>query len=80
VISGKRTLRVQNYYIAWTLVTIGLFLAIKPGGLPRRPRPARHQRNEEAAAAMGVNVSRYKLAVFVTSAVYASVGGAFLAH
>ncbi len=80
VISGRRTLRVQNYYIAWTLVTLGLFVAVNLVG-SRVGRALRAiNGNEEAAAAMGVNVSRYKLAVFVTSAVYASVGGAFLAH
>ena len=36
--------------------------------------------NEDAAAAMGVDVARYKLAVFVLSAVYAAVGGACLVH
>ena len=36
--------------------------------------------NEDAAAAMGVPVARYKLAVFVLSAVYAALGGACLAH
>ena len=80
VVTGKRSLRVQNYYIAWTLVTAGLFLAINLVG-SRVGRALRAiNGNEEAAAAMGVNVSRYKLAVFVMSAVYASVGGAFLAH
>ncbi|TFH40759.1 MAG: branched-chain amino acid ABC transporter permease, partial [Chrysiogenales bacterium] len=36
--------------------------------------------SEEAANAMGVNTPRYKLMVFVLSAVYASVAGVFLTH
>jgi branched-chain amino acid transport system permease protein len=36
--------------------------------------------NEEAAAAMGVNVARHKLAAFVLSALYSAVGGACLVH
>jgi len=79
-VTGKRAMRVQNYYIAWTLVTVALLLAVNLV----RSRVGRALRaihgNEDAAAAMGVNVARYKLAVFVLSAVYAAVGGAFLAH
>jgi branched-chain amino acid transport system permease protein len=80
VLSGKRALRVQNYYIAWTLVTAGLLFAVNLiGSRVGRALRAIHG-NEEAAAAMGIDVARYKLAVFVLSAVYASVGGASLAH
>ncbi|MGA2973675.1 MAG: branched-chain amino acid ABC transporter permease [Spirochaetia bacterium] len=80
MITGRRALRVQNYYIAWTLVTVGLLLVVNlVGSRVGRALRAIHG-NEEAAAAMGVNVSRYKMAVFVLSAVYAAVGGACLAH
>jgi branched-chain amino acid transport system permease protein len=80
VLSGKRVLRVQNYYIAWTLVTVGLLFAVNLiGSRVGRALRAIHG-NEEAAAAMGINVARYKLAVFVLSAVYAAVGGACIAH
>jgi branched-chain amino acid transport system permease protein len=80
VISGKKALRVQNYYIAWALVAVGLLLAINLlASRAGRALRAIHG-NEEAAAAMGVNVARYKLAVFVLSAVYAAVGGAALTH
>jgi branched-chain amino acid transport system permease protein len=80
VLSGKRTVRVQNYYIAWTLVTVGLLFAVNLiGSRVGRALRAIHG-NEEAAAAMGIDVARYKLAVFVLSAVYAGVGGAFLVH
>ena len=80
VISGKRVLRVQNYYIAWTLVAVGLLVAINlVNSRAGRALRAIHG-NEEAASAMGVDVARYKLATFVLSAVYAAVGGACLAH
>jgi branched-chain amino acid transport system permease protein len=80
VITGKKALRVQNYYIAWAIVAVGLFLAINLlASRAGRALRAIHG-NEEAASAMGVNVARYKLAVFVLSAVYASVGGAALTH
>lgn len=79
-ISGKKALRVQNYYIAWALVAAGLALVINlVGSRAGRALRAIHG-NEEAASAMGVNVSRHKLAAFVLSALYAAVGGACLVH
>lgn len=77
-LTGKRSLRVENYYIAWALVALGLLLAVNLlGSRVGRALRAIHG-NEEAAAAMGVDVGRYKLAVFVLSAVYAGAGGAGL--
>jgi len=79
-LTGRRSLRVQNYYLAWALVALGLLLAVNLlGSRVGRALRAIHG-NEEAAAAMGVDVGRYKLAVFVLSAVYAGVGGACLVH
>jgi branched-chain amino acid transport system permease protein len=79
-ITGRRALRVQNYYISWGLVTLALLVSINLV----RSRAGRALRaihgNEEAASAMGVDVPRYKLATFVLSAVFAGVGGACLAH
>jgi branched-chain amino acid transport system permease protein len=47
-------------------------------------RPGRALRaihgNEEAARSVGVDVARYKLSLFVISAVFASVAGVFLTH
>jgi branched-chain amino acid transport system permease protein len=80
VISGRKPLRVQNYYVAWTLVAVGLLLVINlVGSRAGRALRAIHG-NEEAAAAMGVNVARHKLAAFVLSALYSAVGGACLVH
>jgi len=79
-LTGRRSLRVENYYLAWALVALGLLLAVNLlGSRVGRALRAIHG-NEEAAAAMGVDVGRYKLAVFVLSAVYAGVGGACLVH
>lgn len=72
--------RVENYYIAWGLVIIGMVLIVNL----IRSRAGRALRylhgSEEAAEAMGVNTARFKLAIFVLAAVYASTAGVFLTH
>lgn len=79
-ISGKKALRVQNYYIAWAAVAAGFLLLINLIG-SRAGRALRAIHGDEAAAsAMGVDVPRHKLAAFVLSALYAAVGGACLVH
>jgi branched-chain amino acid transport system permease protein len=79
-ITGKKPARIANYYLAWGLVTVGvLFVVNLVSSRAGRALRAVHG-NEEAAAAMGVDVSRYKLAAFVTSALYAAVAGSCLAH
>jgi branched-chain amino acid transport system permease protein len=80
VITGKRGLRLQNYYIAWTLLTVGALLLVNlVHSRAGRAMRALHG-NEEAAAAVGIDVARHKLAAFVASAVFAAVGGACLVH
>jgi branched-chain amino acid transport system permease protein len=80
VVTGKRALRVQNYYIAWALVAVGVLLVVNLiNSRAGRALRAVHG-NEEAAAAVGVDVARFKLAAFVMSAIYAAVAGACLAH
>jgi branched-chain amino acid transport system permease protein len=79
-ITGRKAMRVQNFYLAWGLVSLGLLLAINlVHSRVGRALRAIHG-NEDAAAAMGINVARYKLATFVVSAVYAGLGGACLVH
>jgi branched-chain amino acid transport system permease protein len=36
--------------------------------------------SEDAAAAMGINTAKYKLIIFIISAVFACVGGFFMTH
>jgi branched-chain amino acid transport system permease protein len=79
-ITGKRSMRIPNYYIAWTFVTVGAFLLVNlVNSRAGRALRAVHG-NEEAAGAVGVDVARFKLAAFLTSALYAAVGGACMAH
>ncbi|MEE9308171.1 MAG: branched-chain amino acid ABC transporter permease [Spirochaetia bacterium] len=79
-VSGSLATRVPNYYIAWTLVLLGMLLALNL----IQSRVGRALRSihgsEEAAGAMGIDTARYKLATFVLSAVFAAVGGIFLTH
>jgi branched-chain amino acid transport system permease protein len=79
-VNGRAPFRVQNYYIAWVAVLIAMVLALNLV----RSRVGRALRsiheNEEAAHSLGVNTYRYKLAVFILSAIFAAVGGVLLTH
>jgi branched-chain amino acid transport system permease protein len=79
-VSGKRDLRVQNYYIACGLVLLTLVLL---SNLVRsrvgRALQAIHDR-ETAANAMGINTSAHKLRAFVASALLAATAGVFFTH
>jgi branched-chain amino acid transport system permease protein len=79
-VSGAAGLRIQNYYIAWGLVAAGMLLLLnlissRVGRALRSIHGA-----EDAASAMGVDTSRYKLSTFVLSAALAAVAGVFLTH
>jgi branched-chain amino acid transport system permease protein len=79
-VSGRKALRVPNYYLAWTLVALAFLLLLNLA----RSRAGRALKaihgDEDAAAALGVDVGRAKLAAFVVSAVFASLAGSMLAH
>ncbi len=79
-ITGDSSCRLQNYYIAWFVVLLAVTLIINL----IHSRAGRALRSihgsEDAASAMGVDTARYKLAIFVLSAVYAAVGGVLLTH
>lgn len=79
-VSGDFADRVQNYYIAWVLLLIGmvLLLNLMDSRVGRALRGIHG--SEEAADAMGVNTARFKLQTFVLSAVFAAVAGVFLTH
>lgn len=79
-VSGSFSQRVENYYIAWGLLILGLVLLINLIN-SRVGRALRSiHGSEDAAEAMGVNTARFKLYVFVLSAVYAAIAGVFLTH
>lgn len=80
MVSGKRAVRVENYYIAWSMVLMAMFMLLnlvdsRVGRALRSIHGA-----EDAANAMGVNTASYKLKIFVLSAALAAVAGVFLTH
>jgi len=79
-VSGNFSDRVENYYIAWGILLIGVVLLLNliDSRVGRGLRGIHG--SEEAADAMGVNTSRFKLQTFVLSAVFAAVAGVFLTH
>ncbi|MBN2158134.1 MAG: branched-chain amino acid ABC transporter permease [Spirochaetes bacterium] len=79
-VSGDPALRVQNFYIAAFLVVLAVVLLqnLIDSRMGRALRSIHG--SEEAANAMGVNTARYKLHVFVLSAVFACIAGVFLTH
>jgi branched-chain amino acid transport system permease protein len=79
-VSGSFKARTLNYYIAWGMVICGVILLLnlihsRVGRALRSIHGA-----EEAANAMGVNSARYKLYIFVLSAVFAAFAGVFMTH
>jgi len=79
-VNGRAPFRVQNYYIAWVVVLIAMVLALNlVHSRVGRALRSIHE-NEEAAHSLGVNTYRYKLAVFILSAIFAAIGGVLLTH
>jgi len=70
----------QQYYLLWGAAMVALTLSVNfvRSGLGRGL--AALAEDEVAAAAMGVDVRRGKIAVFTISAAFASVGGSLFAH
>ena len=80
VINGNFSTRVLNYYIVWFFIIIELILLINLIN-SRVGRALRTLHGGEPAAnAMGINTFKYKLNIFIISAVFASVAGVFLTH
>jgi branched-chain amino acid transport system permease protein len=70
----------KYYYLVWVVVLVTLLLGLNLIG-SRVGRALRSIHGSELAAnAMGVNVSRYKVYVFVFSGVLASMAGSLYAH
>ncbi len=79
-VSGTPSLRIANYYFAWLLVTAAMILLVnlihsRVGRALRAIHGA-----EDASNAMGVDTARYKLSIFMVSAVLAAIAGVFLTH
>ncbi len=79
-VSGDFGAREANYYIAWGLLIIGLLLLqnLIDSRVGRALRSIHG--SEEAAESVGVDTARFKLQVFVISAVFAALAGVFLTH
>jgi branched-chain amino acid transport system permease protein len=71
---------VAHFYLLWgaAMVALTLTLNLIRSGIGRGLSAL--AQDEVAAAAMGVDVRRGKIAVFTASAVFASVGGSLFAH
>jgi len=71
---------VHYYYLVWTLVIVVLLVSLNiiHSRVGRALRSI-HE-GELTANIMGVNTARYKIQVFVLSAVYASLAGSLYAH
>ncbi len=79
-VSGDFGERVSNYYIAMGLLIIAMvFMKNLIDSRVGRALRSIHG-SEEAAESVGVDTARFKLQVFVISAVFAAVAGVFLTH
>jgi branched-chain amino acid transport system permease protein len=80
MVNGDSAHRVVNYYVAWGVLILGMGLLLNLiGSRVGRALRSLHS-SEEAAEAAGVDTARFKLQVFVLSAVYAAIAGALLTH
>jgi branched-chain amino acid transport system permease protein len=67
------------FYFSWAVVILGLFFALNLiHSRVGRGLRAIHG-SQDAAGALGVNTARYKIQIFILSAVYASVAGSLYA-
>lgn len=74
------TLSTQYYYLVWGIFIIILWFSLNLiHSRVGRALKAIHG-SEVAASAMGVNLSAYKIQIFVLSAIYASIAGSIYAH
>jgi len=70
----------RNYYFIWGVTAVGLVGAMNlANSRVGRALKAIHT-SEVAAETMGIKTFRYKLMIFVLSAVYAAVGGVLYVH
>ncbi|GAB6058749.1 branched-chain amino acid ABC transporter permease [Desulfonatronum parangueonense] len=68
------------FFLVWTTVTIVLLISLNLiQSRTGRALMALHA-SDKAAQSMGINVTRYKLFIFVLSAIYAGIAGVLYAH
>ena len=79
-VSGTASARIMNYYVAWGLVAVGVLLLLNLIHSRAGRAMAAIHGAEDAAEAMGIPTSRYKLNTFVLSAVFAALAGVMLTH
>lgn len=80
LVSGRRAVRVVNYYIAWGLA-LGVLLLLLNIVRSRIGRALQSIHGGELAAnTMGINTAGHKLQAFVASAMLAAAAGCFLTH
>jgi len=79
-ITGRTAARVPNYYAAWAVVLLTLWMLTNLiGSRVGRALRAIHG-SENAAAAVGIPIARFKTQVFVLAAVLAALAGVLLTH
>ena len=70
----------RYYYLVWVIVAFLSLLVINlVNSKAGRGMRALHE-SELAAEVLGINTFRYKLMIFIFSAIYASIGGSLFAH
>jgi branched-chain amino acid transport system permease protein len=70
----------KYFYLVWGLVILGLFFSLNLiHSRPGRALRTMHT-SEVAAATLGIDTVRYKIKIFVISAVYASIAGSLYAY
>ena len=80
LVSGEKSWRVPNYYIAWTVLLFAiLLLRHLIDSRAGRALRAIHG-SPEAADAMGVDTAWFKLQTFMLSAVFSALAGVLLTH
>ncbi len=79
-VSGSRSTRVSNYYLAWGLVVAGLWMLLNlVDSRIGRALKAIHG-SEPSAEAVGVDTADFKLKTFVLSAGFTALAGVLLTH
>jgi branched-chain amino acid transport system permease protein len=71
---------IKFFYFSWAVVVSGLYLAVNLiHSRVGRSLKAIHG-SEDAASSLGINITAYKIKVFILSAIFASISGSLYAH